>query len=868
MASATPDDATVCGRLGEDSRRLCRDIQQRWRKAEQRVEAAEEEVFSEHGEHLKACFGAAVLEDMDKNGLRDKIRDRVQKLVLSPLLEDIRLKASASQDLLAGGCAETQDSDPVAALLEEWAQRLEPQLKEANEADEKLTRKVRRLEKRGSERDALLEEVKGSRSIWLPMKDRLETFLAKAKEMHELLTEKLKDEALEALAKTVPAVVGRAICDWHFQFCSAELEQLDSWWKNARAALQRRPALWDKLLQEEGLLARRIDRGIEEITAERWKYAALATFGASKACGEPSLRAVAKPSGGDWPKESITLLAAAVAGMRKRLRPIRDSAAWRVMDAAKALQKAMLAEKKTQERGAWECATVTAGVAALCQALKVATPTSAQLQQQMLPDEVLSLEEGADLSDVALRCMQRLDTMVEIIAADLKDLPDSEGVPDTGGLFYIFEEVMQGLSYLSEELLVVLDEPTEECLGSWTQQWMKWGEEIGGQRLEAAMSSLPLRATAQLPVKLREARQRRLALMRGVQMVLGKPSFRRWLLAAPAASEVASSSSQPAAPAAATGSAAAGDSGDELAVLCLEEPPIPAGVPAAVPTVAATRQEPAPGHAEAESSARQPPHANLPGKVVPEVAVEELPPRPSTAAAIEALGDAPLSSLLAESSTWQELKKAAVAAASGPSVLEEEYRCAKVVRTSPPPPAEAASATPVKAPRDVAATPRLSNASGVEFQKMKKDAAMFEASLLGHGPSSSSSSSASPSTACPSGAASSSSMSRPMTGCDSLSSGLSRPVTPSWLEPPWKRPDASTLMSFGSFNSRPGTPSTVCDDADLRRTSSDLAKFKCVDGHFVPLRKGSCSRLPPLEAPLAAMSPSKARLKSPAKCRR
>lgn len=68
----------------------------------------------------------------------------------------------------------------------------------------------------------------------------------------------------------------------------------------------------------------------------------------------------------------------------------------------------------------------------------------------------------------------------------------------------------------------------------------------------------------------------------------------------------------------------------------------------------------------------------------------------------------------------------------------------------------------------------------------------------------------------------------------------SRPATPSWLDPPWPRQE----VPFDSWT-RPGTPSTVCDEADLAQTP----KFKFVDGQCIPLRLGSSSkRLPPISS--------------------
>jgi len=77
-----------------------------------------------------------------------------------------------------------------------------------------------------------------------------------------------------------------------------------------------------------------------------------------------------------------------------------------------------------------------------------------------------------------------------------------------------------------------------------------------------------------------------------------------------------------------------------------------------------------------------------------------------------------------------------------------------------------------------------------------------------------------------------------------------RPVTPSWLDPPWPR--SAQEVPFQSWT-RPGTPSTVCDEADLSQTP----KYKFVDGQCIPLRPAcSSKRLPPINP---AMSPGNRR---------
>merc|ERR1711959_238262 len=65
-----------------------------------------------------------------------------------------------------------------------------------------------------------------------------------------------------------------------------------------------------------------------------------------------------------------------------------------------------------------------------------------------------------------------------------------------------------------------------------------------------------------------------------------------------------------------------------------------------------------------------------------------------------------------------------------------------------------------------------------------------------------------------------------------------QPATPSWLDPPWPRQE----VPFQSW-SRPGTASTVCDEAEL----AQAPKLKFVDGQCIPMRVASSSkRLPPI----------------------
>jgi len=71
---------------------------------------------------------------------------------------------------------------------------------------------------------------------------------------------------------------------------------------------------------------------------------------------------------------------------------------------------------------------------------------------------------------------------------------------------------------------------------------------------------------------------------------------------------------------------------------------------------------------------------------------------------------------------------------------------------------------------------------------------------------------------------------------------MSRPVTPSWLEPPWPRLETTQF--------RPGTSSTAEDLQNIGRfVRSAVPRRKFIDGQAVSLRAVSGARLPPLEIP-------------------
>merc|ERR1719265_88039 len=72
-----------------------------------------------------------------------------------------------------------------------------------------------------------------------------------------------------------------------------------------------------------------------------------------------------------------------------------------------------------------------------------------------------------------------------------------------------------------------MDDATEASLMDWlSQSWCQWGDASAGRRLEAAMSSMPLKPDSAIPPEKRQARRSQLALMRGLQALIVDRDFR------------------------------------------------------------------------------------------------------------------------------------------------------------------------------------------------------------------------------------------------------------------------------------------------------------------------------------------------------
>jgi len=431
--------------------------------------------------------------------------------------------------------------------------------------------------------------------------------------------------------------------------------------------------------------------------------------------------------------------------MRRRLRPIRDSAAWRIIDAANSIRKSITDEEICSSSSVWEQISYAEGIASFCSFLDVAVPLPSASEEALN----FTAFDQLDPADAALCFASILDRIMGAIS-DSKTLVEEETAPENS-VSRLLEEVLQVFVSVQEDLFVVLDDATTGNLLAWlSSSWCQssWFANFVGTRLNGAMAELPLRRDSEILPEDRQSRRKRLSLMRGLQTLLDDASFRLQLLVL-AANPTAGSTS----------------------CMATESSVVP-GYPGGQAACYAS------GHALETADFELLGLSEVSVPESPRGYISRKPERLDHECKLTAGG----ASDVAESCRKESEDPADVSISEEPGQLIR--RSSKVLRSS---------STPV--------------ASRKPSKSSLQDGTPRKASISG-----------------------SCSTRRALTP--------SRPATPSWLDPPWPRQE----IPFDSW-SRPGTPSTVCDEADLAQTP----KFKFVDGHCIPLRLGSSSkRLPPL----------------------
>ncbi|CAE8623755.1 unnamed protein product [Polarella glacialis] len=467
MAVGSPSEAPACSALSQELRKLLEFCDAQWRNLEDRLDQAQEATLRAKVEELEQHWGvqAADIACLTEGSFAWKVKGRVQRVMLAPLAAQMRQKVL----LLGNSFVEQEMSEEAATLvldelLDRWELEVEPLLGLASQQDERLARRARRKVKLGAAAEAAKVDLKERPALWEPAQSAVEALDGPVRRLAEFVAEKLSAEATERLAAAVPSIIARAVCDWHWRGPLAELQQLEGWWESARASLQGHVELWHRLVEEEGLFLRRIDRGVDALRSARQLYVTYADFGTSAA------------SGGPWPDQMMQLLAAAAKEMTSRLKPVRDSAAWRVVDAAKSIQK-QLREQELQsiKPGPWQGVSREEGLQAFLKAFFEAAGVGSA------PGG-----EACGAVEAAMVFMQRAGGLSTLLG----DLQAACGGPKSsvGG---VLEEILRASACLSEDLLEVLDEPSVDSLFQCARQWQSLGEAGQAERLEAALAADP-----------------------------------------------------------------------------------------------------------------------------------------------------------------------------------------------------------------------------------------------------------------------------------------------------------------------------------------------------------------------------------------
>lgn len=540
---------------------------EQWRLLRVRLEESEENFLEEKLSALKKWFGIdeEELQNFHVGSLRHSIQDRLHRIIVLPLSDKM------TQRIGVVPCYEDEDK-PTNSLVEElqkyWEIRVKPQIGEAKSEDEKLCKKIRKTEKDETKAGVIalngdtkkVAALKRQRpAIWEAAQSVLEKLATPIKRLSSFFSDEVSEESVARMIVSVPAIVSRAICDYYFQRCALDLDQLEIWWKNTKATLQQKALIWQKLKEQEPRLLRNVEKGLEDLSSGRHRYNRYATFGGNEI-------EVLRELNSQKLEESVTLLANVVSEMHKRLRMIRDSALWRIIDSVQGIQQELRAEAGNV--APWPTIGLEEGVLALAEAIGCPTEDSS-------PSTAGCPAMGEEeICEAALGVMNRLSKLVGL-CLDVKDYFEKLVPTGCAGLSTTMDALMARVGEVNEELLSLLDDPSPVSLRNWLDQWSSISDLDRGQQIETAMSALPLKPDAELSSEARKLRRRWLALLRGMQVLLNQEAIRAWAVSPLAQVEPGSPAGSWKPP-----SEAAQDDNEDL---CLETPPEPRGVLLAPP---------------------------------------------------------------------------------------------------------------------------------------------------------------------------------------------------------------------------------------------------------------------------------------------
>mmetsp|Transcript_108919 Transcript_108919/g.234683 ORF Transcript_108919/g.234683 Transcript_108919/m.234683 type:complete len:775 (-) Transcript_108919:219-2543(-) len=550
----------------EEAEKTLQGSERQWLELEDQLEDATDSFLLSKLASWQKWFGLEEpeLRSEIEGGVRPFVRLRVHSLLLGPLAEKTLQKVGSNfrglDEGSGGSRAERRcNNHALQLLLEGWEEKARGVVQEARLEDDKLAKKIRKTEKDeraqgivalGMQDTKKVAALKKQRPvIWERPLQVLEKFNGPIKGVSEVLREEATEAYLAKLVNAVPVVATRALCDWYFQRCLLGLDELEKWWANAKAMLKSNERLWQVLEEREGLLMRRVDRGIDDVRSRRQTYPVYANFGGTELevlnlLQKGTTGCVASATGESGIMgESALLLANEVSEIHRRLRMIRDSALWRVVEAAQEIHRQLCREEPaSQEPTPWQGMTPEEGARVFVEAIEGKGATLSAITEDMVPVSPCSADfdmlgspgsaaapvadEGSLLFDAAVVSMGRLEKL-GCTAQDLVAwLDEQQGgkSAEADAARSAFAEVVSACAELSEDILALLDEPVAEAAVEFLRSYEgRMGGEEGrkaSQCLEEAMNSLKMPRDSQLGPVARKARRQWLGLMRGMQTFL------------------------------------------------------------------------------------------------------------------------------------------------------------------------------------------------------------------------------------------------------------------------------------------------------------------------------------------------------------
>lgn len=523
----------------------------RWKSLEARLVQAEGEFLRRRCSSWKRWFN---LEEQDlendfEGSVRAVVRERVNDLIVAPLYGKMRQRLSLAELPLDPLAAHSRSA--LAVILEDWQLRVRPVIKEAQAADAELDRRIKKTERDerkqgivalGMQDTKKVAYLKRQRpEIWATPHDVLSKYGPCARRVAAFLEDELSDEMMDKLVESVPIVVCRAVCDWNFQKCLLDLDQLHRWWTSAKVLLEDNEQVWARVLEKEDILLRRLERSLEDVNRRKYRYSMYATFGGTsievmKCLVSTNTEQLPDGHLSQQAEESLALLAGVVSDMVKGLRVARYSAMWRVVDTAKDIAKQMDEENESVLLP-WQAVGSEEGVQTIFKCMGVDRTTGDDAQACHLDYN----DEDA-LLDAALVVMPRLTSLGAAAEEMRAFFSVSTDVNDV--LKYLAEAVAE----LNEDLLGLIDDPTLEAARSWLTSWRSLGRQGLGERLNVAMNSLDLKKDADLDPEARHARRHWLAVGRGIHTLMDDPDLCHWVVAPLVSREDASGTTSPCSP--------------------------------------------------------------------------------------------------------------------------------------------------------------------------------------------------------------------------------------------------------------------------------------------------------------------------------